>query len=189
MKILNSPDRRKRGRISFMGREIILFSIDIPHCDDKDNILNSLFAQSAESYEKYLEAFAEKEIFPELKIMLESGKRSREIRDTLGIPIEAALVWKFCLLREKYLSLRCETRLTYFDGRSIFTLKTLNLDSENMILKKANFFSKKARAKKQNFYIEGSKIYTFEKNSAICENSYTDPKEIIKIRTFKIDNI
>ena len=63
MKILNSPDRRKTGKISFMGREIILFSIDIPHCDDENNILNSLFSQSAESYEKYLEGFAEKEIF------------------------------------------------------------------------------------------------------------------------------
>ena len=189
MKILNSPDTRKTGKISFMGREIILFSIDIPHCDSEDNILNSLFAQSAENYEKYIEAFAEKEIFPELKIMLESGKRSREIRDTLGIPIRATLVWKSYFFKEKYLSLRCETRLTYFDGKSVFTLKALNFDSENMTLKRAKYFSKKAHAKKQNFYIQGSKIYTFEKISAVSENSYTNPEEIIKIRTFKIDNI
>ena len=189
MKILNSPDRRKTGKISFMGREIILFSIDIPHCDGEDNILNSFFAQSAESYEKYLEAFAEKEIFPELKIMLENSKRSREIRDTLGIPIRATLVWKFYFFKEKYLSLRCETRLAYFDGRSVFTLKTLNLDSENMILKKAKYFSKKARAKKQNFYIQGSKLCTFRKNSAVCESSLINPKEIFNIRTCKIDNI
>ncbi|MBQ2251856.1 MAG: hypothetical protein II329_02695 [Clostridia bacterium] len=189
MKIINNPETRKKGKISFAGREIILFSIDIPQCDDEDNILNGIFRQSAENYEKYLEKYAEKEIFPRLKIMLESGKRSREIRDALGVPINASLVWKFCFFKEKYLSLRCETRLTYFDGRCIFTLKTLNFDSENMILKKAKYFSKKARAKRQNFYIQGSKLYTFEKNYAVSENYSAKTEEIVKIHPYKIDNI
>ena len=55
LKILNNPDTRKTGKISFAGREIILFSIDIPQCDVEDNILNELFRQTAENYEKYLE--------------------------------------------------------------------------------------------------------------------------------------
>jgi hypothetical protein len=189
VKIINNPETRKKGKISFAGREIILFSIDIPQCDDEDNILNGIFRQSAENYEKYLKKYAEKEIFPRLKIMLESGKRSREIRDTLGVPINASLVWKFCFFKEKYLSLRCETRLTYFDGRSVFTLKTLNFDSENMILKKAKYFSKKAHAKRQNFYIQGSKLYVFHKSAAISGNYSANSEEIIKIHPYKIDNI
>ena len=42
MKIINNPETRKKGKISFAGREIILFSIDIPQCDDEDNILNGI---------------------------------------------------------------------------------------------------------------------------------------------------
>ena len=189
MKIINNSEMRKTGKISFMGREVILFSLDTPKCDVKDNILNGIFRKTAENYEKYLEKYAEKKIFPELKIMLENGKRSREIRDTLGMPISASLVWKFYFFKERYLSLRCESKLIYFDGRSVFTLKTLTFDSKNMILKKSGFFSKKAGSKKNNFYIQDSKLYSFEKNHATCDNYCEHPEKIVKIRAHKIDNV
>ena len=189
MNIINNPNTRKTGKISFAGREIILWSIDLPQCDSDDNILNVFFSLTAENYKKYLEAFAEKELVPKLKIMLENSKRSRDIRNELGIPLNASLSWNFFFFKEKYLSLKCETKMIFSNEKSAFTIKTLNLDTEKMILKKAKHFAKKAVAKKNNFYIQGSKLYTFDRNFAVCENSNSRSEDMIKKRTYKIDNI
>ncbi|MBE6608829.1 MAG: hypothetical protein E7633_09780 [Ruminococcaceae bacterium] len=189
MTVINNPSTKKTGKMSFSGRDIILYSIDVPQCDTDGSILNDFFKQTAENYEKYLEAFAEKEIAYKLKIMIETSKRSREIRDEIGIPIHASLVWKAFSFKEKYISLKCETRTIYSNSKSIFTVKALTLDTECMILKKAKHFSKKARKKKQNFYVQGTKIYTFDKDFAVCENEDYSPEEILKFRSYKIDNI
>ncbi len=189
MKIENNAAERKTGKISFSGREIILYLLDMPHCDTDDDSLNWLFASTSENYLKYLEEFAEKNIIPELKSMIEGSKRSREIRNELGIPINATLNWKISSFKEKYISLRCESRLSYANGKKVFTVRALNFDTENMILKKAKHFSKKAVAKKDNFYIQGSKLCTFDRNFAVCENPDGKSEDMIKIRTYKIDRM
>ena len=189
MKIENIASERKTGRILFSGREIIIYSLDIPKCENEDSILNELFVKTAENYLKYLEGLAEKELIPALKIMLDGSARAREIRREIGLPINASLNWKTCFFKEKYLSLRCEGRLIYANEKRIFTLRTLNLDSENTVMKKARQFSKKAPSRKKSFYIQGSKLYVYDRNFAVCDSAVASLEDMMKIRSYKIDNI
>ncbi len=187
MTIHNITAKRQSGKISHAGREVILYSLEIPQIND-ENFPNGLFADTAENYVKYLEKFTKREIIPELERLLGESKRSREIRRELGIPINAFLVWKFSIFNEKYLSARCETRLEYSNSQKLFTLKSLTFDTENMILKKASDFSKGARKHKHSFYIADSRLYTYEKNRVFAENRDA-ARSIMGLRIRKIDKI
>ena len=189
MNIKNIVTEKKTGRLSFSGREVILYTLDIPRCDDEKSFLNDFFALTAENYLKYLEDLLKKELAPKMKAMIENSKRSRDIRNALGIPIKAALSWSYTFFKEKYLSLLCESRLSYANGRRVFTIRTLCLDTETMVLKKARDISKKASGGKYNFYIKGSKMYTFGRNFAVCEDDGRQYGDIMKISARKIDNI
>ncbi len=178
---------RKSGKISHLGREVVVYSIEIPEVTD-DKFPNSLFTDTAQGYLEYLEAFAEKELFPELDRLVSEQKRLREIRRELGIPINAFLNWRFSFLGKKYLSARCETRLEYSNSKKLFTLRALTFDTKNMTLKKARDFSKRERRYKYSFYLSGSKLYTFKKNSAFTEKRDT-ADSLMGLRICKIDNI
>lgn len=178
---------RKSGKISHAGREVIVYSIEIPEIAD-EKFPNSLFTDTAQGYVEYLEVFAQKELFPELDRLISEQKRLREIRREIGIEINAFLNWRFSLFDEKYLSARCETRLEYSNNKKLFTLRTLTFDLENMTLKKARDFSKRERRHKYSFYLSGSKLYTFEKNSAFTEKG-DSVDSLMGLRICKIDNI
>ncbi len=187
MKLQDITAQTKNGKISHLGREMILYRLEIPQIKD-ESFPNSVFNDTAENYIKYLEGFAEKELVPELERLLEESKRLREIRRELGIPINAFLSWKFSVFNEKYLSARCETRLEYSNFKRFFTLKALTFDTESMTLKKASDFSKGAGRYKYSFYISSSKLYTFEKNGVFAENS-DSAASLMGARIRKIDKI
>lgn len=189
MNIKNIVTEKKTGKLSFLGREVILYTLDIPRCDDEKSFLNDFFALTAENYLKYLEDLLEKELAPKMKAMIENSKRSRDIRNALGIPINAALSWSYTFFKERYLSLLCESRLAYANGKKVFTIRALCIDTETMVLKKARDISKKASCGKYNFYIKGAKMYTFGRNFAVCEDDGRQYGDIMKISARKIDNI
>ena len=178
---------RKSGKISHAGREVIVYSIEIPEIAD-EKFPNSLFADTAQGYAEYLEALAENELFPELDRLISEQKRLREIRRELGIPINASLGWRFSFLGNKYLSARCETMLEYSNNKRLFTLRALTFDTENMTLKKARDFSKREKRRKYSFYLSGSKLCTFEKSSAFTEKN-DSAGALMGLRICKIDNI
>lgn len=178
---------RQSGKISHAGREVVLYFLEIPDISD-ENFPSSLFTDTAEGYIKYLENFAEKELFPELDRLLAEEKRSREIRRELGVPINAFLTWNFSVFGEKYLSARCETRLEYSNSKKLFTLRALTFDRETMTLKKARDFSKGARGHKYSFYISSSKLYTFDKSRVFAEN-FDSARSNMGLRVCKIDKI
>ncbi len=178
---------RKSGKISHLGREMIIYSLEIPEIAD-EGFPNSLFTDTAHGYLKYLEAFAEKELIPRLERLVSEQKRLREIKRELGIPTNAFLVWKFSVFNEKYLSAICETRLEYSNSKKLYTLKALTFDMETMTLKKARDFSKSSKRHKYSFYISSSKLYTFDKNSVYAEN-FDNAMSNMGIRICKIDKI
>lgn len=174
------------GKISHLGREVILYTLEIPSISD-EKFPNRIFGNTAENFVKYLEKLSSREISPVIERLTDEKKRYRDIKRETGIPIKASLVWKFDLYRKKYLSARCETHLEYSNSRDIFTLRTLNFDTDTMILKRAGDFSPKARKHGYLFYLTSQGIFTFTKKRVFASNR-RDADEKFGIAICKIDN-
>lgn len=179
----NSP---RRGTVSHSGRDMVIYSIDLPKIS-ADGFPNDLFAETADNYIRYLKNFTEQHLVPAYEKLCEEGARSRDIKRSLKIPRSAKLIWRAYTLSERFLSLCCETKLSFSDSESTFTLKTLTFDLENMTLMKASDFSKRILRKKRNFYIKDDKLYVFEKNRVFAV-SEDEAKRKMGLRFRKIHN-
>ena len=160
---------RQNGKISHLSRDIILYSIDIPRVAH-EGFPNDLFVDVADNYMKYLKGLAERTLIPAYEKMRSEGARTRDIKKELGIPLGAFLSWRYSNIGERYLSLRCETRLVFSDTEKIFTLKPVTFDLENMTVAKVSDFATHTILRKYSFFLKGKNLYVFDKGRVLADS-------------------
>ena len=174
------------GSIVHRGCVVISYEIDIP-CVIAEGFPNALFITVADNYLTYLKRLSECRLIPLYDKMREDGMRARDVKKETGMPLEASLVWKVSHVEKRYLSMCCETSLTFSEKRKIFTLKTLTVDLENMTVARVSDFSTKRRKKKYSFFLSGKKLYVFDKKRVIADSTH-EAKEKMGVRLRKMNN-
>lgn len=160
---------RKSGKILHGGMITVQYRTETPSVM-REGFPNSLFSDVTENYIKYLESFSARRLVPEYEKMKASGARARDVKKALGIPLDAFLTWRAEIIESRFLSLRCETRLTLSEAEKIFTLKTITIDLENMTVMRVSDFSKRRRKNRYAFFFKNKKLYIFKKERVFADS-------------------